>query len=119
MGFTGRIEEFFVPCCQTTLNPLKRVKCSENSSSVTTQTSLIDVCMSSMEKLLSLCYYPAKDSHQSGNDPPSVVNGTFPEVVVETTNGLVTYTSASQGLKECTSMPLLISVIVKENFKKD
>ena len=99
MGFTERIEEFFVQCCQTTLNPIKGVNCSKYSSSVTTETTLIDECMGYMDKLLSLCYYPAKDSQQSGNDPPPVVNGTLPEVVIETTNDHLTYTSASQGLK--------------------
>ena len=67
MGFTGRSEEFFANCCQNTLNPLKGVNCSKNSSSVTKETLLIDECMGYMGKLLSLCYYPAKDSQQSGN----------------------------------------------------
>ena len=102
MGFTGKIEEFFVRCCQTTLNPLKGVNCSKNSSSVVTQTSQIDECMGYMGKLLSLCYYPAKDSRPPGNDPAPVVDVTLPEVVVETTSDLLTHTSDSQGLKERT-----------------
>ena len=100
MGFTGRIEEFFVLCCQTTLNPLKGVNCSNNSSSEATETSIMNECMSYMGKLLSLCYYPAKDSQQSSNYPPPVVNATLPKVVVETTNDLSTFSSDSQGLKE-------------------
>ncbi|XP_075244662.1 uncharacterized protein LOC142338683 isoform X1 [Convolutriloba macropyga] len=107
MGFTGRIEEFFVLCCQTTLNPLKGVNCSNNSSSEATETSIMNECMSYMGKLLSLCYYPAKDSQQSSNYPPPVVNATLPKVVVETTNDLSTFSSDSQAYDYCQTETIL------------